>query len=91
MLFNIYFDRQDRDPNINLALFLVIGILMFALWYLLCIFLFSTLGISIIESMPKPYLRKNFKYLFFIRLFTSRDAYGKIFRFANHIEVKESN
>lgn len=78
---NLYFPRLNRAHDFNVLIFFATGFLMIFFWYLICIFVFSTLGIYILQSTPKYYVKENFKYLFFIKIFTSKNAYEKISHF----------
>lgn len=77
-LLTVQFPIQERTEEIELWMFALIAIAFLMAWFLMGIFLFSNFGPSIVRSMPSGYRRKYAGCLFFLKFFTTKEAYKEV-------------
>ena len=75
---SLYFPSSERSSEVNLLIFCLTGFVFFLLWFLLGVLAFSKITPLIVSSMPKSYTNRNFKYLFFLKIITTKKAFKEI-------------
>lgn len=78
VVLTIKFPMHQRTSEVGVWIFALTACAFLLAWFLIGVFLFSNFGLSIIKSMPIAYTNKYFKYLFFLKFFTTKEAYQEI-------------
>ncbi len=86
----IKFPMHQRTSEVGVWIFALTACAFLMAWFLIGVFLFSNLGLSIIKSMPIAYTNKYFKYLFFFEFFTTKEAYQEIQIFLSKAHTSRS-
>jgi hypothetical protein len=82
-----FYPHPERPIEINLLIFVLTSLAFILLWFLLGVLAFSKVGPILLKSLPKSYIRENYKYLFFLKYFTDKEAFREFEKIKNEANI----